>query len=274
MHLPNQKLFQKFVSLKKRITALKIPVYSAHACYFLILAVLPSLFLLTEVLRTLPVRSDDFVSLLFGFLPDTFAQDMQRLIRQAYRKTSTAVLGLSLLTTLWSASRGIYGILTGLNAIYGAEESRGYFVTRLISSLYMLAFLAVLILTLLLQVFLNGILGLITALSPPFLQILLNILDFRFFLLLFLQVGIFTLMFMFLPNQKNSLGDSLPGALLASCGWLIFSDLFSRYAAYLSNASRIYGTLATLALAMLWLYWCICIVFYGGALNVILKKQR
>lgn len=274
MRLPNQKLLKKLLELKQQIAELKIPVYSANACYFLILALLPALFLVMEAIRTLPLRYENLFSLLFDFLPDTFSEEVRLLIQRTYRKTSTTILGLSALTTLWSASRGIYGILKGLNTIYGVKESRGYVFTRLISTLYMLAFLAVLILTLVLQVFLDGILQLMRKLSSPFLQILLNIVDFRFLLLLFLQVVIFTLMFMFLPNRRNSLRDSFPGALLASCGWLIFSDLFSRYAARVSDISRVYGPLTTLALGMLWLYWCICILFYGAALNVILKKRR
>lgn len=54
---------------------------------------------------------------------------------------------------IWSSSRGVYCIKTGLNAIYGERESRGYVYTRLVSVLYTVLLLAALLLTLVLHVF-------------------------------------------------------------------------------------------------------------------------
>ncbi|OLA31330.1 MAG: hypothetical protein BHW33_03200 [Firmicutes bacterium CAG:137_57_8] len=36
---------------------------------------------------------------------------------------------------------------------------------------------------------------------------------------------------------------------------------------HFSNFSTVYGSLSAVAIAMLWLYTCVAIVFYGGALN-------
>ena len=82
-----------------------------------------------------------------------------------------------------------------------------------------------------------------------------------------LLTALFAAMFMFLPNRRNKFLPSLPGALLASLGWQVFSDLFSLYVEHFSNFSTVYGSLSAVAIAMLWLYTCMAIVFYGGALN-------
>ena len=181
---------------------------------------------------------------------------------------------MSAITALWSAGRGMYGVLTGLNAIYGVEEDRGYVKTRLISVGYTLAFLVVLLLTLMLHVFGTGILRLMQRAPYPFLRFLVDFVDFRFFLLLFLQSMIFTVMFMVLPNGTYRVRESLPGALLASCGWLIFSNVFSYYVEHFAGLANVYGSVYAFALGMLWLYCCMSIVFYGGVLNVLLRKYR
>jgi membrane protein len=106
------------------------------------------------------------------------------------------------------------------------------------------------------------------------LQFLWDIVDWRFVLMLLLQTGLFTAMFMALPNKRNSFRDSLPGALLASAGWLIFSDLYSVYMKHFSGYANIYGSVYAVALSMLWLYFCLSIVFYGGALNHYLMRAR
>ena len=65
----------------------------------------------------------------------------------------------------------------------------------------------------------------------------------------------------------------MPGAVLAAVGWLIFSKLFSLYVSYFSNYSNIYGSVYAIALGMLWLYICLSILFYGGALNKLLTEK-
>ena len=98
-------------------------------------------------------------------------------------------------------------------------------------------------------------------------------LHLRGILLLVLQTALFTAMFMVLPNRKNRFWDSLPGAVLASVGWMGFSKLYSVYVEHFTKLSNIYGSVYGVAVSMLWLYCCISIVFYGGALNYYLKKQ-
>ena len=85
---------------------------------------------------------------------------------------------------------------------------------------------------------------------------------------------VFIAMYTVLPNRKNRIRDTLPGALLGSAGWLIFSDLFSIYVEHFSDYTNIYGSVYAVALSMLWLYFCICIVFYGGVLNKTLQKMK
>jgi membrane protein len=134
-------------------------------------------------------------------------------------------------------------------------------------------FLLVLLLTLVLSVFGTTLLRLIPVGESLFLRFLTEAVDLRFFVLLGLQTGMFTAIFTVLPNRKNRFRESLPGALLASCGWLIFSDLYSVYVENFTRYSNIYGSVYAVALSMLWLYCCLCIVFYGGALNRFLQKE-
>ena len=61
--------------------------------------------------------------------------------------------------------------------------------------------------------------------------------------------------------------ESLPGGVLSSLGWLVFSDIYSIYVENFSKYSTIYGSVYGIAITMLWLYCCMSILFYGGALN-------
>ena len=138
---------------------------------------------------------------------------------------------------------------------------------------YTFLFLLVLLLTLVLNVFGESILEMLPPVRGALWEFLSEIVDFRFILLLLLQTGLFTAMFMALPNRKNKFSDSFPGAVLASFGWLLFSNLFSIYVEYFSSYASIYGSVYAIALSMLWLYFCLCLLFCGGALNRLLMKE-
>ena len=269
---PRGGIVGKTVYLYRRISGLRVSLYAANASFFMILAAFPALLLLLGLLRYTPLDVERLGELLAGFLPEVLAEGAEELILLTYDNTSGITLSLSVLTTLWSASRGIYGVITGFNAVYEVEENRGYFHIRLLSVVYTFAFLLVLILTLGFHVFGLRLLTVLQHRSHPFLQFFMELVDLRFFLLLILQTIIFTAMYMVLPNQKNRFCDVLPGALLASIGWLTFSNLYSIYVEHFAHLSNVYGSVYAIALSMLWLYFCMAIVFYGGALNRLLME--
>lgn len=265
--LPKGGLIGKTVYTLRQVQALRIPLHAANAGYFIVLSIFPALLLILSLVRFTGLRVETLMEFLASFLPEALADTAEELVYSTYQNATGTVVGLSAVTTLWSASRGIYGLLTGLNAVYGLEENRGWLRTRLISVAYIFAFFLVMLLTLALHVFGSGLITMLTMIDSPVLIFLVDLLDLRFFLLLILQTMVFTVMFMALPNRRNRFRESLPGGLFASLGWLVFSDAFSFYVENFQRYSNIYGSVYAMALAMLWLYCCMAILFAGGALN-------
>ena len=265
---PKGGLIGKIMDAAKTVKQMHIPLHAAYAAYFIVLAVFPALVLILSVLRYTGMEVRGLVKLLDDILPSTMAEGAEELIYSTYRNSSGAMVGVSAVTALWSASRGIYGLLTGLNAVYGVSENRGYIYTRSISVVYTFVFILILLLTLVLHVFGNSIINLMRQVDNPVVIFFTDLIDLRFFLLLFLQSLVFTLMFMVLPNKRRSrFMESLPGGVLSSLGWLVFSDIYSIYVENFSKYSTIYGSVYGIAITMLWLYCCMSILFYGGALN-------
>ena len=274
MNKPHNSFLEKTTALITYLAQQKIGLHAAGAGYFIVLSIFPLLILVLSLLRYTGLQVDTLTNLISAYLPDALIPSAKRLIVSTYRNTSGAVVSLSVITGLWSASRGVYGLLMGLNSIYGVTESRGYLYTRGISMLYTFLFLLMLLATLVLNVFGATLLQAIAFDNLTLLQFLWELVDWRFLLMLLLQTGLFSAMFMALPNRRNRFRESLPGALLASLGWLVFSDLYSVYVQHFSGYANVYGSVYGVALSMLWLYFCISIVFYGGALNQYLTKGK
>lgn len=257
-----------------RILDLNIPVYAANASFFVILAVFPALVLLLSLLRYTDLSVDSLIIALEGIIPAALMDRARDIIWEVYENSSGALVGISALGALWSAGRGIYGLMKGLNGVYGTREDRGYFRTRLISTAYTFVFLLLLLVTLVVHVFGGIFLGWLRYSNSPLVRVLAGAVDFRFVVLLGLQTLIFALMYMALPSGQNRFRDGIPGAVLASLGWLIFSDGYSVYVTHFSGYANLYGSVYAVALAMLWLYCCISIVFYGGGLNRYLAQRK
>lgn len=273
MDIPQGGLIGRAAAAIRRVQKMNIPSHAANAGYFIVMAVFPMLVLILGVLRYTNMDAADLLELIVVYIPRTLVDDVEKLIVQTYAYSGAAVVSVSAVGALWSASRGLFGILKGLNAIYGVEERRGWLYTRSISVFYTFAFVVVLVLSLVLSVFGEQLLAMLPV-GGGFWKFLSGIVDLRFALMLLVQTALFTAMFMFLPNKHNTFRSSLPGAVLASLGWIAFSEVFSIYVDNWNAYSNIYGSMYAIALAMLWLYCCISILFYGGALNKLLEEKR
>ena len=252
----------------------RISVHAASACYFMVLAVFPLLVLVLSILRYTPLELQTLLELLDGLVPTALMGAVERLVRSTYENSSTALLSVSVVVALWSAGRSIYGLVMGLNAIYGVKESRNYFHIRAINALYMVLFIVVLVLTLVIHVFGKAIVAMLPVEAYPIFGFLADVVNSRYLLLLLVQTALFTAMYAALPNKRNPARECVPGAVLASIGWQGFSAVFSLYVDNFRAYSHIYGSVYAVALCMLWLYCCVYIIFLGGAFNRFLAWYR
>ena len=252
-------MWKNLMQRVQEVGELQIPVYAANACYFLAISIFPGLLLILASLRYTPLSALDLIRLLEGILPGALMGAAESLIVSTYYNSSGAVLGISAIAALWSASRGIHGLLTGLNRIYGVPENRSWLDTRLISVGYTFVFLLVVLVTLVFQVFGE---------SLARWHFLAGLLDLRSVWLLAMQILIFDLIYMVLPNRRNRFLGSLPGAVFTAVLWQLFSQGFSLYVERMvERYTNIYGSVYTVAIGLLWLYCCMCILLFGGVVN-------
>lgn len=263
---------EKIMALWREQSRLGIQVHAAGAGYFIVLSVFPMLVLLLGLLRYTGLSVDMLTRFLEGLIPQALMPSAKRLILSAYRNTSGMVISLSALVALWSASRGMYGLMQGLNAVYHRQEKRSWIHVRMLSMLYTGMFLAVVLVTLIVSVFGTQIAEFLPV--SPFLELFNQIVGLRFGVLLLLQTALFSGMFMVLPSQRNRFFASVPGAMLASAGWIIFSDLYSWYMTRFTGYANVFGSVYAVALSMLWLYICLRILFFGGTWNYYRGMER
>lgn len=83
-----------------------------------------------------PITPNDMIELVLTYLPPKYSGMVVPIIRSLNGKLTTTYMSITILTLLWSASKGILSMMTGLNTIHEIPEKRNYFVLRFISSIY------------------------------------------------------------------------------------------------------------------------------------------
>ncbi|MBP3570078.1 MAG: YihY/virulence factor BrkB family protein [Lachnospiraceae bacterium] len=251
-----------------------VSAFAAQAAFFIILSFFPFVMFLLTLLNYLPVSVGDLQNSFSHILPETVTTVLNTIFSELLAKSSGAVLSVTVIAALWSASRGMLSLVRGLNAVYQHKETRNYFLIRGVSMLYTLIFAALLIVTLILLVFGNQLYQFIMTKFPPLGDLALIIMSLRSLVTMALLTLFFLFLYLIIPNRKSRLLQELPGALLSAGGWLGFSYLFSFYIDHMSTFSYTYGSLTALAVCMLWLYFCMYIMFIGAEVNMFLAAGK
>ena len=137
----------------------------------------------------------------------------------------------------------------------------------------MVIFLISMLITLVLSLFQHSLLTGLARRWPEGRAFAETLLRLRFLPGMVLLAVFFSLLYKFLPKGKRRWLGQVPGALLTSALWMLVSWIFSlclnRF-----GASSVYGSLATVAFALMWIYWCVALTLLGGCFNIWLGTLR
>jgi len=197
-------------------------------------------------------------------MPENVTDLFESIVDEIYSGT-LLTLSISAIATVWSAGKAFLAIMRGLDVIHG-DGMQNYFVARFKACLYTVVMMVAILFLLLVVVFGGKIVGIITFYVPELTPFLNWLLSLRFIFSLGILVIAFTALYTWVPRKKLKLLRQVPGAVFAALGWMAFSWLFSTYISKF-DAFGAYGSLTTIVIAMLWMYYCMFILLLGAYLN-------
>ncbi|MCI9229214.1 MAG: YihY/virulence factor BrkB family protein [Dorea sp.] len=265
-------IYQKITNITADIAADHVGAYAAQSAYFFMLCLIPIILLLITMVQYTPVTKADVMTAVIQVFPASVENLITSIVNQVYNQ-SMGIIPVTIIVAMWSAGKGVLAMASGLNCIYSCRETRNYIVLRIRSTIYTLLFIAVIILLLVLSVFGNT-LNLFIARHIPFLKRIADWLIETRAVITPTVLVIFSLMlYKFLPNRRGRFRDQLPGAMFAAVGWMVISWVFSIYLDVFKGFSSMYGSLTTIVLIMLWMYFCMYCILLGGEMNVLMEGK-
>ena len=249
----------------------KINAYSAQSAFFIILSLIPFLMVFSSLLRYTSITEGMILEIINRVMPEYIAPFIIGLIDEVYNR-SVGLISVTAIIAVWSAAKGVQYIADGLNSVNDLEETRNWFVLRFWAVIYTVVFMVAIVFTLLILVFGNSLQTLATK-YVPFLKYGVALLsNLRGLIFLGILILFFAIVFTALPNRKLSFKSQLPGAVVCAVAWYIFSFGLSVYVDYF-NGFSMYGSLTTIALIMLWLYFCMYIMMMSAEINVVFNES-
>lgn len=266
--------FRFAILLIKKINDDDIFMLASQLAYSLIVAFFPFLIFLMTLIGRSSLSSDFVLSYLNTVLPDSAYELVQHTVIEVLEGKGTALLPASLLFAVWSASRGVAAVIRGLNKAYNEDERRGFF-KLIVISIFSTIGLALMILVALFFFVLGDVIKKIIMQYLPFDNFVVLLWQLlRFTLIILFIILTFAALYHFAPSKKLGWMEVIPGAVVATLGWLITSLGFSYYVNNFANYSRFYGSLGAIIILLTWLYLSSMIVLIGGEVNAILSKNK
>ena len=249
-----------------------VGAYAAQSAYFIMLSFIPFIILLLTLIQYTTLTRADIYGAAQVIFPDSTNGFVIDIINEVYSKTAVTV-SLSAITAAWSAGKGFLALMRGMNSVYDVEEQRNYIILRFRSAIYTIVFVVSIILSLVVLVFGNSI-HRAAVVHMPFLAVITGmILKLKDVVAIAFFTLVFMLLYKFVPNRKARLLSQAPGAVFSSVCWYLFSIGFSLYVTYTPGLSNMYGSLTTIILVMLWLYFCMYIILLGAEINSYFEEQ-
>ncbi|MBO5146938.1 MAG: YihY/virulence factor BrkB family protein [Lachnospiraceae bacterium] len=267
-----RKIYEISYSFVRKIKYDHVSSFAGHAALFLLMSLFPMAMFCISMFSYLPFDTTRFSGYLLSVIPEGFTPLLNQILAEAYAESTAMVKSFTIVVMLFCASKGVYAVIIGMNAVYGIRETRGMVLLYALAISYVVFFFAAIGLMMVLIVLGNHIFDWILGFIPA-LAVFDNIFRYgKYLCMLVVLIVFFLLIYMNVPNRKSKLRYEFPGAFFSTIAWLVFSWAFSFYISNFANYSVTYGSLATIVVFILWLYGTMNIIFVGAEMNVVLRK--
>ena len=252
----------------------KVSIVAAGIAFYVFLGMVPLLAatVLTYGLIADPSMVARHVSAMSQALPasaaDLISEQLRSVVETSDGKKGVGLF-IALALALFGARNGAGSVLTALNIAHGVPEGRNFLKANAVA----LAITAGGVLAVIAAVAAMGTLSALSAYVSAGSAAAGTALTYG--LTTALGIAGAAVLYRYAPNRAPPDWKMvLPGAVLASLGWLLLPLLFGIYVANFGNYNATYGSLSAVVILLTWLYFSAMILLLGAELNAAWGDHR
>jgi membrane protein len=251
---------------------------ASHIALSALMALFPFLIVLTSLAGFFGSKdlADQAAGLMLQVWPQQVADSLSSEIHDVLTTTRGDALTIGLVLAVYFASNGVESLRVALNRAYAVIEPRSWYWLRLESIGYTLvaafASLAMAFMIVLGPLMLEAArrhVPLIVANNENFLNVA------RYGITILAMVVALFILHAWLPAGRRGFMQILPGIIFTMVASLLSGIVFGQYLArFANNYVTMYAGLASVIIALVFLYFIAAIFVYGGELNAAIIKSR
>ncbi len=251
---------------------------SAEIAYNAIFALFPAILMIVSAIGLLDIPESYFRSFIHQInqvVPDAAVALIQSFIQTLRAGKSQGLFSLSFVVSFWATSSVLGAAMAALDQIHQIPRKRirPFWKAKLISLSLSLGTFVLLISALLVVVMSDFTVRQVAHRSGVFAHSL-----FQFWHLLSLPIALgivalaLSVIYRYGVSYWRKGTPIMPGAILATILWAVFSGLFRLYVAHFGNYNQAYGTIGAVIILLLWLYLSAFAMLLGSQLNIVIGE--
>ncbi len=237
------------------------------------LAIFPSIIFLFTLIPYIPI--ENFQTYLFNLLqevlPTSAFETVEDTIVDIIKKPRSGLLSFGFISALYFASNGFNAMINSFNETYHEIETRKAFQQRLISLLMLLV--NFILLSIAIALLIGGEIG-----SKHFInsnKIIYYILFFAKWLIFFgLCYAVISFNYFLGPKKKKGWRFFSAGSMFSTVLIIVASIAFAYYVNNFGKYNKLYGSIGTLIVIMLWFFINSLILLVGFDLNASIHSAK
>jgi len=252
----------------------RLTAIAGGVTYFALLAMFPFVGAIVAVYglfgdtAALSAQLDQLAAILPGGAIEIIGDQLRRAAEGGATTLGFAFF-VSVAIALWSANAGMKALFDALNIVYSAKETRGFITLNAVSLAFTAGAIVFLLFAISVVVVLPVVMGHL-GLERATTWIVTLV---RWPLLLGGVILALSFIYRFGPCRENAQWHWITvGSAVTSIVWVLFSILFSYYAANFGSYNKTYGSLGAMIGFMTWMWLSSMVVLAGAEIDAVLER--
>ena len=257
------KIFRFIFEFFRRFTKHDILGMAAKAAYYLLISFFPLSILLISVIAANGAAMFEYI------MPASVLVILEDILKIKPQRGLTII---SIIITIWSASRSIWALMNGIYVIHTGHQ-RGRLKKGRIRAFFYVILLAAATVTLVSLTFISTYAEALFA--EYFSGITLPLIKIgRIAAVIGIMFCFSASLYIITPGVEVKIRDVFIGSLVTSIGWVGATLAFEIYMKMFNNYSLLYGSIGAFLGLALWLFIVTIVLFCGAELNEMLRGAR
>ena len=275
----NLSLYDILFFFYKGVKQGAITTRASSLAFNFFLAFFPSIIVLFTLIPYIPIvdLQETLMELITTILPPHTNEIAFSTIYDIINNPRSGLLSIGFILTIFFATNGVNSLIEAFNSSYHINESRSIVKQRLLSIGITFLLSCILMITILLIMFSKTVVNyLITAEIIENKSIEYILFGKWMVIIIMLFVGI-SIIYHFGPTIKKKFQLFTPGSIISTSLIIVTSSFFNYYISNFAEYNKVYGSIGTLIIILLWMYINSIILLIGFELNASIfnaKKQK